>query len=149
MSPSSSNQEKVALMLSYSASRRSSHSYCRGPLSSGSASSARARKYWACSLLSSSASPFCSSFSLAHSWTVSSITKRGSSPGPSSSLRRLLSTSDSTPSKTSTGKSPSASQTAPMASRVRPPREHREPGKEHLLALLEEGVAPLHRGPEG
>ena len=62
-----------------------------GPVSSGSASSASARKYSACSLLISSASPLSSSFSLAYSWMVSSITKRGSPPGPSSCLRRLLS----------------------------------------------------------
>src|SRR5688572_2086193 len=29
------------------------------------------------------------------------------------------------------------------------PREHREPGKERHLALVEQRVAPLHRGPQG
>src|SRR5215210_1169435 len=117
----SSDHWRAALMLSCSASRRSKHASWSAPVSSGSASSASARKYSACSLFISSASPLASSLSRANSWTVSSITKRGSPLGPSSCLRRLLSSREERPSRASKGRSPSGSHMASMASRVRPP----------------------------
>lgn len=107
--------------MSCSASSRSSHHACSGPVNS--ASSARPRKCRACACPISSASPLSLSFSRAYSWMVSSIIKRGSPSGPSSCRSRLLSTSEETPSKASMGRSPCASQTASIASSVRPPEK--------------------------
>src|SRR5215212_6454742 len=132
-------------MLSCSISRRSSHFASSGPRSSDSPCSARPRKYSACNLLISSASPLLSSLSRAYSWMVSSITKRGSSSAPSSCLSRLLSRSEETPSKMSS--SLSASHMASMASRAHPP-ENTATRAKSVFSRVEQLVAPLDRAPE-
>src|SRR5215213_2860184 len=117
----SSDQESAALRLPYSSSSSFSHDTCSPVVSQGSASSARAKKYPAWARLTPSASPFSTSFSLASSRMVSSITKRGSPSAPSSSRSRLSSTSEEALSNTSAGSFPRASHTAFMAFSVAPP----------------------------
>src|SRR5690606_15405667 len=114
-------RSRTASRLSCSWSSRATQVSRSGPSSAASACSASARKYSAWRRRTASSAPLSIRRSSAYSWTVFSMPKRGSPPGASCLVSRLMSCSACSSSTTSIPRSLAALPTCSAASSAQPP----------------------------